>query len=103
MCYNVIKGTQCSVLNTVIVNNEQYVVGTATHCAVTEATHTTVGGQTQTNKGDRCVTCVLAELRAHYTPAAIPKQKRNKQKKKSEEEKRGGGESSVRRWRRSSR
>ena len=85
-------------VNMTIVNNEQCVVGT---------THTphTVDKPTNT-KGVCRVTCVLAGLRAHYTTHAIPQEK----EKKSEEERRETREnrekrveSSVRRWRRSSR
>ena len=75
----------------VIVNNEQCVVGNK-HYVVVETTRTAHSKQTRKHKGGRRVTCVLAELRAHYTTPAIP-QKRGRERKTRKR----GTESSVRR------
>ena len=62
---------QCSTLNSVHVNSEQCVVCATVLCdGVTHHTHP-LGEQTQKQQGVRRVTCVLAELRAHYTTHAI--------------------------------
>ena len=78
----------------VVVNSEQCVVGTTSHVMV-YTHHTCQSRQTQKQQGDCRVTCVLAWLRAHYTTAAIPKQRKAKREKKEREENRvvldGGG------------
>nr|DAK32100.1 MAG TPA: hypothetical protein [Caudoviricetes sp.] len=65
------------------------------HHVVVEVTHTALNKQTK-HEGVWCVTCVLARLRAHYTHTPF----QNREKKKNREQR---TESSVRRWRRSSR
>ena len=86
-----------------IVNNEQCVVGAtipswwhATSIA-RDGVHTTrtpLSRQTQNTKGARCVTCVLAELRAHYTTHATPKQEKRRKARRGE--KRRGKENKKR-------
>lgn len=55
-------------------NNNRHVVA--------EVTHTTHSRQTKT-RGACCVTCVLAELRAHYTTHAIPQTKKSEKRKEN--------------------
>ena len=76
-------------VNMVIVNSEQCVVGTTyPHGGMQQALHMKVHIQHTPpsrhaqHKGVCRVTCVLAGLRAHYTTHAI----QNKEKKKSEDE-----------------
>ena len=88
-------------VNMTIVNNEQCVVGT-TNTALWQKQHTphTVNKPRNTKGGCRA-TCVLAWLRAHYTTPAIPQTKKEERKARGRREQKA--ESSVRRWRRSSR
>nr|DAX79572.1 MAG TPA: hypothetical protein [Caudoviricetes sp.] len=74
------------------------------HHVAVEETHNTLSKQTQNTKGACCATCVLAELRAHYTTHAIPQEREKKEKRRRKKRRKGKkAESSVRRWRRSSR
>lgn len=65
--------------------------GDNAHRAVTEATRNTVSTHNQNTKGVRCVTCVLAGLRAHYTTHAIPQTKNEREREQKGEEKKGKG------------
>lgn len=80
-------------LSTVAVTSEQCVVCATVPCdGVTHHTHP-MSKQTQKQQGARRVTCVLAQLRAHYTTHALSITKKEKRREKRREEK---AESSVR-------
>lgn len=76
----------------VIVNDEQCVV--EQQCAVDAAPHTMTADEPNTH-GVRRVTCVLAELRAHYTAHTAPKQRKARRERRERRERRvvldGGG------------
>nr|DAQ96752.1 MAG TPA: hypothetical protein [Caudoviricetes sp.] len=112
MCYDVIKGTQRSMLNTVAVDSEQCVVGAtipswwyATSIAYegVHTTHNTQRRHTHTTQGR--VLCYVRARRAaralHNTRHSTNEKK--KKRRKARTEKREENKSSVRRWRRSSR
>lgn len=92
MCYDVIKSTQCSKRNIVIVNSERCGGG---HRAVTEATHTALRKQTQNIRATVVLrACSQSCARTTQQPPFNKQRKTKKNKENKKSEKKGEEEKS---------
>nr|DAQ47052.1 MAG TPA: hypothetical protein [Caudoviricetes sp.] len=85
MCCDVIKGTQCSTLSAIAVNNEQCVRG-ATNTVLWQKQHTALSEQTQNTR--RRLPCYVRARRAARALHDSRQSKREEKKKDEDERKR---------------